>query len=214
MKTYAERIEEANEQHAQKIAELQREAEITAQLPPGAPVPYMVHFASRPCPWLSYKTKTLAEALDIARTFPAPLNVSARERGCVSVAPIGHHSPEYFSDKAKERWAVPGAIEVRQHGGRGFYTATLSFWCVVACGRDRVKVDIDIEQFPWQLRSRMNARYDSYGNVEQAQFIEGRIPAETKPAARIKFGGGSRDSFDIRHYFGGIDHAAKLAEVK
>jgi hypothetical protein len=206
IQSYPQRIEELKRVHQEQIAALGAEYAIASRLPDGAPLPYMIHFTDSDCPWLSYHVETLEDALGIVRAFPQPFDVSAVSDGCLSIAPVGRHRARYQGKP--ETWRVPQGIEVAQHGGRGFFTGTVAFWCASG-GRDCIKVKIEVKQFPWKYRARMNCRYGAYGHVEQAEFIDSEL-RHLSPAARVKYNGGSPDAFDIRYFFSGAD---RLAEV-
>jgi hypothetical protein len=204
--SYQQRIEDLKRRYQEQLADVEGQAVIAERLPADASTPYMIHFSGSDCPWISYHVETLEDALGIVRAFPQPFDVSAVSDGCLSIAPVGTHRARY--DGKPEKWSVPQGIEVAQHGGRGFFTATVAFWCASG-GRDCIKVKIEVKQFPWKYRARMNCRYNAYGHVEQAEFIDSELRQQS-PAARVKFDGGSRDAFDIRYYFSGAD---RLAEV-
>lgn len=159
MSDYDKRIADEIARHAEKIATLKREAEIAATLPIE---PYMIHCGGmfRDRPWLSYKVDTLAEAIRISDAYPEKQDVSAVEDGhLVSLSPVGGH-PERYAGK-RERWRVPQAICLRQHGGRGFYTAGVEFW--TAHAGSRYFVSIEVRQMPHHLRVGKRVRYDQWG---------------------------------------------------
>lgn len=200
-KSYAERIADEKARSTAKLAELDQEVIIASQLPAPFKNPYMIHRAASDCPNVSYKVDTLREALAIAQAFPAPLDVSAIESGCLSIQPVGFHSKQYADKPA--RWEVYQGIQIRQSGGKGFYTAAVSFWCKTA-GRERIEVSIDVERFPHKFRAYVSATYSRHGDVSNAVFHDSEL-RHLSPAERVKFNGGGADAFDIRYFFSGID---------
>ena len=125
--TYADRIAEKRKRHQDEMAALEREAVIAQSLPVE---PYMIHCGSlHRVPNIAYKVATLAEAREIIAAYPEPLDISARQRGCLSIAPDALHAKEYAD--VPSRWEVYQGIEVRQHGGKGFYSASVEFWTEV-----------------------------------------------------------------------------------
>lgn len=202
--TYRDRIEEKKKRAAEDIARLEREAEIAAQLPVGAGAPehIMLGGSFDRCPWLCYKVKTPADACALIRAFPEPAEVSAMESGCLSIQP-----PELQRDpyaKGRVRWIEPAAVEVRQSGGRGFFSCDVSFWTQDCAGLPWAHVKIDVESLDYRLRAVLTARYDRYGNVERAEFRDSE-PMRAGCAQRVKFGSGSADSFEVRYFFSGAD---------
>jgi hypothetical protein len=157
-------------------------------------------------PWVSYEVKTMADALSIMRAFGELDFLSARESGCLSIGRADGHGKDYAN--AKERWEIPQGVELRQRGGRGFYTAELVFYPLTP----RVKVSVKIEQFPYQFRAHMDANYSRHGEVSSAKLNEPNALLGMY-TERVKFNGGLPDAFDLRYYFSGPDHVADLINI-
>lgn len=198
---YAERINQKRKRHQDDMAAIEREAVIAQSLPVE---PYMIHCSSyHRVPTIAYKVNTLADARAIIAAYPEPMDISARERGCLSIAPDALHGKDYA--EVPSRWEVYQGIGVRQHGGKGFYTASVEFWTIVpALHVGPVQVCIEVAQFPHKYRARMKVYYDNQGEVHQAEFIDSDIRHDFA-AERVKYSGGSADAFDIRYYFSALD---------
>ena len=201
-------LEELDAEYQKKRAELFREQEIMAALPAGLPAPAFVHFVGDRFPWVSYKAETLADALAILRGFHAVspfLTVSAIRSGCLSVEPEGFHGKQY--ETGETEFIADDCIGLEQQGGKGFYSATLTFWTP----KPLLKINVKIADFPWAWRISNAARYDRYGYCTSATLNE---PAEIRSRAdnRIRFGGGSLDAFDIRYFWHGLAAFESVAE--
>lgn len=198
--TYADRIEQKRKRHQDELVALDREATIAAALPVE---PYIIHCSSyHRVPTIAYKVNTLADARSIIAAYPEPMDISARQSGCLSIAPDSLHHKDYAD--VPSRWEVYQGICVRQHGGKGFYTASVEFWTVVNGDIGPVHVSIEVAQFPHKYRARIKATYDNQGNVHRAEFIDSDIRHDFA-AERVKYSGGSEDAFDIRYYFSALD---------
>ncbi len=203
--SYAAKIEAKKQKAAEDIARLEKESDIASKLPEGADKPdhIMLGQSFDKAPWLCYKVKTLHDALALMRLFPQPSEISAVRSGCLSVCPPELHGKDYKVGELL--WTEPTSIEIRQHGGRGFFSCGIDFWVQDFAGLAWAKINIDVDSLPYQLRASMSANYDRHGEVTTAQFHE---PDLLRHAAtrRVKYSGGSRDAFDIRYYFSGPDH--------
>jgi hypothetical protein len=193
-------IESLDKEYAKKRAEIVARDALLATLPQGIPAPKYVHYVdSKGRPWIKYEVATLAEAMPIIRAYGELDFMDARESGCLSITRASWQSKEYAD--ATQRWEITECIELRQHGGKGFYSAELVFYPVAY----QAKVIIEVSQFPYQFRASMRATYTNEGDVAKATFVE---PAALQGmfTERVKYGGGGRDAFDYRLYFSGPDH--------
>src|ERR1043165_9971358 len=118
-------LEQFDKKMAEKRAKRAAELDIAARLPvPAERVGFYGGMGSEP--WIAYKVDTLADALAIAAKFGKLRDVSAIESGCLSIEPVGTHKKPYA--ETAPRWTLEECIGLRQHGGKGFYTAELEFW--------------------------------------------------------------------------------------
>lgn len=214
MKTREELKKELEESLQASLAAFDAETEIRSKLPPAAGEPKFVHHGGffRPRPHITYEITSLEQAVSIIEAYGALEEVAAKERGCLSVAVVGEHSAEYA--EGKERWSIPELIEVRQHGGKGFYSAEVVFYPV----SPKVRVDLKFkwthggaEGFPHDYRATISARYGSYGDVLSAVFGE-PYKLVNKGVKKVKWGAGSQDAFDFAVYFSGLEQFKKLLE--
>lgn len=199
-------LEQFDVETAKARAKLEREHSILATLPEGFEPSHIIAWDHKGEPWVTYKVKTLADALAIMRAFGELDFVSARESGCLSIARADEHGKQY-ADVA-DRWEIPECVELRQHGGRGFYSAEVAFHPVAP----RVQVKIDVEQFPYQFRAQLSAHYSQHGEVSSVTFREPDL-LRGQYTERVKFSGGSADAFDLRYYFSGADHFADILNL-
>jgi hypothetical protein len=204
MKTTEQELQELQEKFEEKRKEILVKQAVIDSLPEGLKEPYLVTSLNRSRPWVSYKVKTLTEAVEILRQLGPLETVSARESGCLAINPDGEHGKHYAD--VEPRWEVTDCVEMQQHGGKGFYTAELKAWAV----SPKVYVHVEIEQFPYNFRAHMQATYNKYGEPVTANFREPEI-LRGHYSQRVKFG--SRDAFDLRYYFTGIDHIADVARL-
>lgn len=129
-KRQAEERAALNAAHAEKLAEMERRGRLEAQLPEGLPAPDFVHFfgKQRGAPWVVYKVKDLAAALDILNTY-APVLVpykSAKADGCRVLQPVEEMTANYRkAAQGEDEWAAP---ILRYDAGEGFQSAKLEFW--------------------------------------------------------------------------------------
>jgi len=200
MSKYTEKVEKEMKRNAEKLAEIEAEGRLAELLPEGANNPDSIHFANSECPWIVYKVDDLAAAISIIKLFPEPLDMSCIENGCTSISAVDHHGETYQGKPA--RWELYQGIGIYQHGGSGFYTSTVSFW-VTCDSMPLAQIKIDLKALPMKFRSRLHCTYNHYGSPINPEFTEGDLKLYC--TERIKFGGGSLDAFDIRHFFSGVE---------
>jgi hypothetical protein len=152
--------------------------------------------------WVSYEAKDAADAISIARAYPAPFEVTCNKSACTSIAPAQYQGKQY-RDEANERWRVPDCVMIEQHGGKGFYSAKLIFWT------EGVRVAVE---FPLEPKLR-DCKYWTGGEFGRAgewvaQF--GRITGHNEVT---RFSGGSPDSFNNVYAFAGVDEVARALFV-
>jgi len=165
--------------------------------------------------WVQYTVDTLVEAYGILRAYWGEFEpVSAVESGCLSVAVVGEHGPHYEGKEA--RWTVPECITVRQSGGKGYYAASVSFNPKLQMSIP-ILVKIEVKNFPQAFKARKDCTYNKFGDPGTCRLVE---PSNWPPrpiswaTARVNFGGGSRDAFDLNYYFSGPEHfEAAIKEV-
>lgn len=207
MGTLIKSIEQLDAEYAEKRAEIEQQNSLLNLLPTGLPEPYMLHTGKsfRPS-WVSYKVKTLPEAVAILRAYGKLKTISAIESGCLSISPEGEHSKQYADKPA--RWVQEEAIELRQHGGKGFYSVHVDAYPVTPS----VRVSIEVEAFPWAAKAHMRCTYTQHGEPANCRFEE---PEALKHCGgiRTKFAGGSADAFDLRYHFGGCDALESWAQT-
>lgn len=196
-------LEDFDRKTAEKRAELVLQHEISAVL---GDEPDSVTIQSGPIKWVNYEVETLDEIIEALDNLQAGsvrfLDVSAIENGCTSVQPVGFHEKRY-ADKAP-RWTVGECIELRQNSGRGFRSDEVVVHAILGGHVLRLswRFKYGTAGLPWQLRSTLTCSYSSYGDPINVKFNEKRLGQD----ARIKFGSGSNDSFDLRYYFAGLDN--------
>jgi hypothetical protein len=150
--------------------------------------------------WVSFKEENLVSAYDLALLLQDKFTlrtVQARRSSCLSIQPAGWHEDSY--QNVAPEWELEHCVEVRQYGGRGFYSFEVSFWL----DEPAVKVQIEVKDVPYKLRASKPASYDRHGNVVSAEFN----PPPYTGTREVLFAGGSRDSYDHREYFNGVNAA-------
>jgi hypothetical protein len=197
-------MEELKRAQAEAVERLQREHDIgSAQ--PEAVRPLIKHAHSfKPCPWVTFETKTAAEAINILKAYGPLLDVECRESGSTSIQPAQYQTKQYAEGKL--RWTVPQCVIIEQHGGKGFYTSTLSAWVDGA----HIKIDFPLA---WPLRDNVRAEYDSRdGHVlpHTHVYTQGKLKGHSQ---RVKYHS-ELDSFNVRYAFAGMDAVAGALEVQ
>lgn len=203
MKTLAEKLAELDASHAATRAALIREYEFRDSLPCQ---PYLATEAKSLNQWRAlYKIK-FAEVQTYLDMFPDPVAVDCRRNGTVYIAPVGNTLKNYLD--CLPEWVMERCYEVELRGGRGFVTNTIVFFI-----SPTIQIELEVDDWPWNLRVRMDARYNKHGDC--TSVTKDDPPALKQKCQRlVAFGGGSMDSYDRRFFFSGKESLLKALEGK
>ena len=184
--------EELLKKHQEELERFDREEDARMSLPIPAHNIFFPGCGAQPPVWAKYYVDTIEEAVKVLEEFGPLLPIQCRRGSFTTIEPDCYND-RYRNEKLE--WEAQAGLLLRQGGGKGYYTAEIEAW---PCNY-KVRVQIEIKQFPWELRSKLAVQYDQYGNVNNARFYEHKLSER-----RVKYGTGAADAFDIRFAFEGI----------
>lgn len=158
-----ESIDALKAKHAATLAKLESELAIAAALPL---TPDAVQFYAKRPSWISYRDRTLTQALDVIRAFQIVPFYEFRGTFC-QLVPQGQED-----SKAQERGG-PYAIALNVSSGERFGPSAKLFFYSTLPNGDSIRVNIElagpgyIGSFDRLAGSRKPVAYDKRGNVTQ-----------------------------------------------
>lgn len=171
------------------------ELDLVASVPEGIKV---ISNMTSKTPWVCYDVNTVDEALAIIEKCGDLLDVECVTAGCTSVSPHRYQGKHYVD--VPPRWTVPQCIEVSQSVGKGF----ASFEIEAFPASPQCRIHINVKNFPYEHRVRVDAKYNRAGDPINVH-ITGGENLKRRADQYLSFGGGGRDHADRRFYFAGLD---------
>lgn len=188
-------FEAMERRHKREREKMEKEYALREKLPG---VPKSVH----PFPqeaYITYETATLQEGLDALALFE-PLDVDARQSGCLSVAPPDRQEKNYAN--IEPQWACEDCIEVVSEGSEG--RGELELILHSCLGRVCAKAPL---LSGWTGMHRLHARKeidrDSRGRYLGIRLVHSAL--KDYAAQFVSWSSGSMESWRVSYYFEGLD---------